>query len=359
MGGNGQSSMLARSASKKAYSSKNASSTKSSLPSHGRTFFSNTYNRFGNRNADVEVQTPSKRRFTYEEKGKGKMQLKDKQSFKNIPRQNRGLIIREPIDNPRTVDNQMDPGGGDKSWSLKNINSSRINKLPFQGSTLKKESEAQAKSLPLQLRGPPSPPMNVDKEVVADINKALSDVVDTNKAARYMKEVRRFPKALCPQVPLSELEKAACEFETRKMMLFGQGCKGTGLNPISITDGSPGPSDLMSSARAHKVVWEIEKDDLGDAFIDFENNADAALDDAEAELEGEEGDVNLNDFNDEKDGLIDSVEGCFQYNYSNVDIEEMGSESETPTDQKMDWKALVKMVKDMIKWLMVQITLKF
>ncbi|CAN1136244.1 hypothetical protein LINPERHAP2_LOCUS9351 [Linum perenne] len=72
MGGNRQSALLARSASKKTYSSKSSSSTKSSLPPHGRAIFSNTYNRFSNRNADVEAQPPSKRRLTMKKKAKGR-----------------------------------------------------------------------------------------------------------------------------------------------------------------------------------------------------------------------------------------------------------------------------------------------
>ncbi|CAN1774104.1 hypothetical protein LINPERHAP1_LOCUS12792 [Linum perenne] len=201
-------------------------------------------------------------------------------------------------------------------------------------SPLRKVSEAKAKSMPLQLCCLLPPPMNVDKEIAAEHNKALSDILGTNKAAEYVKEVLKFPKVPCPQVPLSELEKAACEFETRKMMLFGQGCKGMGLSPITITDGSPPPSYLISSTRAPKAVREAENDDLDDALIDLEDYADAALDDAEAELDGEESDVNLKDSNDEKDGWFDSVKSCFRNNCSKDNIEEMGSETEIPTDQE-------------------------
>ncbi|CAN1144820.1 hypothetical protein LINPERPRIM_LOCUS16837 [Linum perenne] len=176
---------------------------------------------------------------------------------------------------------QMAPGGGDQRWFSKNINSARVNKFPTHGSSLRKKNEAKTQSLPLQFSGPPSSMMNLDKEGVAEINKALSDVVNSFKNARYSTEVRSSPKNTCPQVPLSELEKAAKEFETRKMMLFGQGCEGIGLNPISVTDGSPNPSDLLSSARAIKAARETDKDDLGDDFIDFEDYADAAIDEEE------------------------------------------------------------------------------
>ncbi|CAN1850256.1 hypothetical protein LINPERHAP1_LOCUS39764, partial [Linum perenne] len=96
-------------------------------------------------------------------------------------------------------------------------------------------------------------------------------------------------------------------------------CKGKGLNPISITDGSPAPSNLISSAKAPKAVREAENDDLDDALIDLDDYLDATIDDAEAELDGEESDVNLKDSNDEKDAWFDSVEGCFRNNRSNDD----------------------------------------
>ncbi|CAN1291053.1 hypothetical protein LINPERPRIM_LOCUS20975, partial [Linum perenne] len=48
----------------------------------------------------------------------------------------------------------------------------------------------------------------------------------------------------------------------------------------------------------------------------------------------EESDVNLKDSNDEKDGWFDSVKSCFRNNCSKDNIEEMGSETEIPTDQE-------------------------
>ncbi|CAN1791070.1 hypothetical protein LINPERHAP1_LOCUS19118 [Linum perenne] len=58
------------------------------------------------RKSEVEVQPLSKRKLTYEEKGKGKMQWKDKKLHKANPRQNGGIIIREPSEHPSPVDNQ-------------------------------------------------------------------------------------------------------------------------------------------------------------------------------------------------------------------------------------------------------------
>ncbi|CAN1336024.1 hypothetical protein LINPERPRIM_LOCUS36968 [Linum perenne] len=165
--------------------------------------------------------------------------------------------------------------------------------------------------------------MNMGKELAAYHNRVLGDLLGIIEPAENGKEFQKSPKAPCPQVPLSELEKVAREFETRKMMLFGQGCKGTGLNPISITDGSPSPSDLISSTRCLEAEVEAENDDLDDALVDFDDYADAAHGDAEAELEGEGSVVNLNYPLEKNDDLFGSVDCCFRTDRSDDDFEKV------------------------------------
>ncbi|CAN1276069.1 Probable ribose-5-phosphate isomerase 3, chloroplastic [Linum perenne] len=272
----------------------------------------------GNRNTDMESQPPSKRRLTYEEKGKGKMQMKDKLKFKANSRTAGGIVIREPSDNLRFMDKQRGIDGGDTIWKPKNVRKASSIKLPLQGSLVRIESEARAFSAPIQHRGNLSHQMNVDRGVAADHNKMVGDLLGTDKSSGPVEEIFKHPKGPNSQVPLSELEKSASEFETRKKLLFGHGCKGTGFNPISITDGSPTPSDLLSSARAPEADMEADLDDLNEAFDDFDDYADAALVEVVSniggtapDIEGEGSDENQNIPQEESDGLFGIMEGGF------------------------------------------------
>ncbi|CAN1752934.1 hypothetical protein LINPERHAP1_LOCUS4939, partial [Linum perenne] len=110
--GNRQSSLLARSTVKTVHPHKTLSSNKGSTQSHGRTV-SNAFHRLDNRNTEAETQPPSKKRLTYEEKGKGKMHSKDKQKLMANPRTAGGITIREPSDNLRFNDKQRGTDGGD------------------------------------------------------------------------------------------------------------------------------------------------------------------------------------------------------------------------------------------------------
>ncbi|CAN1757350.1 hypothetical protein LINPERHAP1_LOCUS6485, partial [Linum perenne] len=127
------------------------------------------------------------------------------------------------------------------------------------------------------------------------------------------------------------------------MLLFGQGCKGTGFNPISITDGSPTPSDLLSSARAPEADMEADLDDLNEAFDDFDDYADAALVEVvsnfggtAADIEGEGSDENHNIPQEESDGLFGIMEGGLQADLFKDGTEKMAIEEEIPTEQEQN-----------------------
>ncbi|CAN1135351.1 hypothetical protein LINPERPRIM_LOCUS15602 [Linum perenne] len=290
-GGNRQSSLLARSVAKNVVPSKVTSSTKSSLPSQGSAGFRNTYNRSDNRKE--EAQPPSKRKLSYEEKGKGKMQWKEKKLLKANPRQNRGIIIREPSDRHGPTDNQK----GRPQHHIEHIPS----------------------------------PLIMGEEDEANSDRNLGDILGLTVPGGGVKELQKDPKAFSPQVPLFELEKAVRDFETRKMQLFGQDRKGTGRNPISITDGSLSPSDLFSSARGPNKELEAAY-----ALFDMDDYADAALEIAETDMDGGGSGDNLNDILEENEGMFGLVDGCFGADRFIDDFEKIGSNSKIPNGQEFE-----------------------
>ncbi|CAN1782067.1 hypothetical protein LINPERHAP1_LOCUS15654, partial [Linum perenne] len=163
-------------------------------------------------------------------------------------------------------------------------------------------------------------------------------------------ELQKSSRNPCSQVPLSELEKAATEFETRKMMLFGQTQKGTGFNPISITDGSPTPSDLKSSARGPEAEFEAEKDDLADAFFDLDDYADAALEVAETELAGGGSNEKLKDSLEDNGGLFGLMDGCFQDGRPSDDIGKITVTWMLQETKEMGSSLMLKWRKASLEW---------